>query len=379
MADTCPRCGRTGLSSDKCPQCGLVIPLYEAAIEKFKLGASAGRPAPVVPQPVRAPATPRLAAPSTAPSITRRPTFHGRGGTLFGIHIVNVCLTLATVGVYTFWGKVRVRRYLLSQSEIDGDRFAYHGTGRELLLGFVKAALVFFLPIIAVQVAAALSRDAWAAAGARIVSSIVFAIFVPVALVGARRYRLSRTSWRGIRFSFDGRAREYLRLCIRASFLMSLTLGLYYPIFHATSHAFMVTHARFGQRPFRFDGRARETFKPFLLAVLLLIPTLGLSWVWHLAWRRRFYWNHTTFEHARFRSTMTGGGLFWLYLVNAMLLIVTLGFAWPWVRVRNARFTFGTLALEGAIDLDGIVQTAPAGSATGDAVSSFFGSGFDFG
>src|ERR1051326_2924576 len=194
MADTCPRCGRTGLSSDKCPQCGLVIPLCEAAIEKFKLGASAGRPAPVVPQPVRAPATPRLAAPSTAPSITRRPTFHGRGGTLFGIHIVNVCLTLATVGVYTFWGKVRVRRYLLSQSDIDGDRFAYHGTGRELLLGFVKAALV---------------RDAWAAAGARIVSSIVFAIFVPVALVGARRYRLSRTSWRGIRFSFDGRAREY--------------------------------------------------------------------------------------------------------------------------------------------------------------------------
>ena len=83
--------------------------------------------------------------------------------------------------------------------------------------------------------------------------------------------------------------------------------------------------------------------------------------------------------HARFRSMMTGGGLFGLYLVNLMLLVVTLGFAWPWVRVRNARFTYATLTLEGAIDLDGIVQSAPTGSATGDAVSSFFGSGFDFG
>ena len=60
----------------------------------------------------------------------RRPLFHGTGGTLFGIHVVNTLLTLVTLGFYYFWAKTRLRRYLFSHTEIEGDRFAYHGTGR---------------------------------------------------------------------------------------------------------------------------------------------------------------------------------------------------------------------------------------------------------
>src|SRR5712691_10481567 len=78
----------------------------------------------------------------------RRPRFHGVGGTLFGIHIVNVLLTLVTLGVYYFWAKTRVRQYLFGQTEIAGDRFAYHGNGKELLLGTLKAALIFGLPTL---------------------------------------------------------------------------------------------------------------------------------------------------------------------------------------------------------------------------------------
>src|SRR5213078_3121030 len=177
---------------------------------------------------------------------------------------------------YRFWGKVNIRRYILSQTAFEGDRFGYHGTGKELLLGFVKALLFVGLPIAALSWAGQLTEDTLIQVGARLLTSSLVMVFIPIAIVGARRYRLSRTSWRGIRFSFDGRVRDYLRLCVRASFLMSLTLGLYYPIFHATSRAFMVSHSRFGQRPFGFDGRARETFTPFFLAVLLAIPTLGL-------------------------------------------------------------------------------------------------------
>ena len=98
-----------------------------------------------------------------------------------------------------------------------------------------------------------------------------------------------------------------------------------------------------------------------------------------MAWRRRYYWSHTTFDLARFRSTVTGGQLFGLYLVNALLMVITLGLAWSWVRVRNARFALGTLKLEGAVDLSAILQAAPAGSATGDALSGFLGAGFDTG
>src|SRR3970040_1427298 len=83
----------------------------------------------------------------STPGGIRQLSFHGSGGSLFGIHIVNVLLTLITLGIYYFWGKVRVRSYLLSQSEFEGDRFSYHGTGKELLIGWLKAMLVFGVPV----------------------------------------------------------------------------------------------------------------------------------------------------------------------------------------------------------------------------------------
>ncbi|MDH5643397.1 MAG: DUF898 family protein, partial [Gemmatimonadota bacterium] len=75
-----------------------------------------------------------------------RTRFHGTGGSLFGIHLVNALLTIVTFGLYYYWAKVRVRCYLFSQAEFAGDRFAYHGNARELIIGAVKAALVFGIP-----------------------------------------------------------------------------------------------------------------------------------------------------------------------------------------------------------------------------------------
>src|SRR5260370_16227334 len=83
-----------------------------------------------------------------AAATVRHPTFHGNGGTLFGIHVVNVLLTIVTFGIYYFWAKTRIRAYLSGQTEIEGDRFAYHGTARELLLGTIKAVLGFGVPVL---------------------------------------------------------------------------------------------------------------------------------------------------------------------------------------------------------------------------------------
>ncbi len=89
---------------------------------------------------------------------SRRLTFHGSGGTLFGIYVVNILLTIVTFGFYRFWGKVKIRRFMLSQTGFEGDRFAYHGTGKELLHGFAKAVLFVGMPITALSAAARLSR-----------------------------------------------------------------------------------------------------------------------------------------------------------------------------------------------------------------------------
>jgi uncharacterized membrane protein YjgN (DUF898 family) len=311
----------------------------------------------------------------------RRPSFHGSGGTLLGIHVVNVLLILVTLGVYYFWAKTRVRRYVFSESQFDGDRFAYHGIGKELLLGFLRAFLVFLLPIIALSVIRDwldVAAQVKAAAGS-LIPLLLYLFFIPLALVGARRYRLSRTSWRGIRFSFRGKAWRFILIFIKGSLLTGLTFGLYYPFFLTERQAFLVSHSYFGNERFEFNGRGRDLFANYLLALLLTLPTLGLCWFWFVARKRRFFWNHTRFGTARFRSTVSGGSLVGLYLVNGLLLLGTLGLAWPWVRVRNIRFTFRYLALEGEVDLERIQQQAQFASATGEGLAGFLDTGFDLG
>lgn len=328
------------------------------------------------------PASPGHAAPGPglpASSALRRPSFHGSGGTLFGIHVVNVLLTIVTLGIYYFWAKTRVRRYLAGQTEIEGDRFAYHGTPRELLFGALKALLVFGLPILVLN----LVRDVLGVSSpvkviAGLASAGLLFLFYPVAIVGSRRYRLSRLSWRGINFSFQGRTLEMIMMVLHGTILTGLTLGLYYPFFVIRRQAFLVSNSYFGGERFAFSGRARDLFWSFVIALLLTFPTLGLCWIWYVARKRRYFWDHTRFGDARFSCTVNGGPLFWLWTVDVILLVCTLGLAWPWVRTRNSNFAYRNLALLGPVDLDRIEQQALRVSTIGEGLAGFFDTGFDF-
>ena len=70
---------------------------------------------------------------------------HGSGGELFLIMLVNMVLKVITLGLYHFWAKTRVRRYLWSHSAYRDERFEYTGTGLDLLLGFLQALVMMAL------------------------------------------------------------------------------------------------------------------------------------------------------------------------------------------------------------------------------------------
>ncbi len=311
---------------------------------------------------------------------TYRPNFSGQGGSLFGIHLVNVCLTLITLSVYSFWAKVRVRHYLYSQTQFAGDRFAYHGTGRELLNGATKASLVFGLPYLALSNAPlVIGGGTPVLAITQILSTILALVFLPVAITGARRYRLSRSSWRGIRFAFRGSAREFMRIFIPGAVLTGGTLGAYYPVFDMRRQTYLINQSYVGNHRFAFDGKDWGVATDFVWAMVLLPFTLGLSWFWYSAARQRYVWSHTRLGEARFACTMQGRDLALLRLSNFLLLMGTVGFAWPWTTIRNARFTMSTLSLKGVVDFDQILQDAQTANATGEGLSSFLDSGFDLG
>jgi len=311
---------------------------------------------------------------------THRLVFRGRAGSLLGIHIVNVFFALLTFGVYSFWAKARVRRYLFAQTELDGDRFAFHGRGLEMLVGFVKAVIVFGLPLAALQYLPHIIDAGHAMTVATSVAAYALvSVIIPVARTGARRYRLSRTSWRGIRFSFRGRTVEFVRIYVVGALLTVLSLGLYYPVFATRNHAFLVRQSHFGTARFNFDGRGAELLADFLYALLLTLPTLGFVWFWYLARQRRFFWAHTTLLTARFRATVTGWRLFRLKLGNLLVILLTLGLGWPWATVRVARFWCRHLTLEGGVDLTAIQQEAQPASATGEGLLGLLEADLDIG
>jgi len=374
----CSKCGLMQLPKSTCKACGA------------QLEAPSQNPTPRTNRPAKREALPPTHKASMNPEKSVRNeqkkhksslfSFHGDGGSLFGIWIVNMFLTIITLGIYHFWGKVKVRKYLFSQTEFDGDRFAYHGTGRELLIGSLKALVFFFIPLFLLnQIPNFMGRGSMTNTIVSLMTYGIIIVFIPVAMIGARRYRLSRSSWRGIRFSFRGETWDFIKLFLWGSFLTVITLGIYNPFFETRRYDFMVSNSYFGNRQFEFDGNGRQLLKTYLLALLLTLPTLGLYWFWYLAKKQRFFWEHTSFGAMRFRSSVTGRALLNLYVSNWFMVVLTLGLAWPWVMIRNLRFVCKYLAQEGTLDLVTVEQEAQTASATGEALAGFMDAGFDFG
>jgi len=352
--------------------------------------------------------------------VPRQAAFYGSGGTLFGIYLRNILLTLITLGVYYFWAKNRTRTYLVTQCEFEGDRFAWHGTGKELFKGALKL-LVIGLPIAFLAfVVPVLWESVFAQLASQAVLFLVYVLLVPLASVASRRYRMTRVSWRGIRFSFRGRARDFFKVYLGGSFLTTITLGLYYPYWQTRIRKFMTDHSYFGNARFGFDGDGKALFGRFLALVAVIaggLVFIGVSfgrvvmsafakgerapdfvralmgligpllvsgavvlvvWLWFAAFRHRYNWSHTTFGTARFRSTVTAGPLFLLALTNTLLTVITLGLAIPWVIVRNAKFYLANVQLDGPLDLTAILQEAQAAGATGESLADALDVDFGF-
>ncbi len=307
-------------------------------------------------------------------------SFHGSGGTLFGIQIVNLFLIIITLGIYYFWAKVKVRKYLWGQVDMDGDRLSYHGTPKEALWGWLKAALIFGIPFILLQNAPGMfGAHIFIVLIGGLLSLILISAFIPIAVVGMRRYRYSRTSLRGVRFSFRGRWRDFARIFCSSMLLNLITLSLYSPYYDVRKAAFFFDNTCYGNSRFGFDGKGSDLLGKYIVALLLALPTVFISMIWYSSLKTRYLWNHTTFQGARFRSDITFGGLLWLIVSSVPLLIFTLGICAPWVKVRFLRYYLGNLTLTGYLDFNGIIQDAREETATAEEIGDFLDMDFDLG
>lgn len=306
---------------------------------------------------------------------TTRFSYHGTGGSLLILQLKNALLTIVTLGIYSFWAKNNLRKFHYENTEVDAERFEYHGTGGELLRGGLRAfgLIAVFSLVFGIITALLGPVDPAATQGtAAMVFYLVLGVLMLLAIHSTRRYRLSRSSWRTFRFSYDARLKDFAIMMLKGIALTIITLGFYSPFFANQRRAFFTRHVRFGSERFHYDGDPQELFGAFLRSVLFTIPTLGFHWFWYFAFKHRHFWNHTTFGGTGFQSTVNGSELLTLHLTNALLTIFTLGIGTPWAAVRTKRFYCDNLSIVGVVDWATIHQRLQPATAMGEGLAEAF-------
>jgi uncharacterized membrane protein YjgN (DUF898 family) len=293
--------------------------------------------------------------------------FHGSGSSLFLLILKNILLTLVTFGIYAAWAATARRKYIWQNIEFHGQRFIYHGTGRELFVGYLKVfagyALFLGVPALVRQASPSLA----------VIVQIAFALailpLVPFAIYWSRAYLLSRSTWRGIRFSMEPGAGLFARTFVVGYLFTLVTLGLYMPIWLNELRKITIDRSRFGNHAFHYDGDNFEVWAMSMKGLLLSIATLGIYYFWFRAKLSRYELEHTHFGQARGRLDLTGGDIFKFTMIYLLGTTLTLGLAFPWVAAYVLRSVLERTSFEGPIDFTAITQGAAQGDAAADGLA----------
>lgn len=358
--------------------------------------------------------------------------YDGSLGRLYLISIVNLVLTILTLGLYRFWAKTRVRQFLWGHATVNQDRLEYAGTGNELLLGFLIVLFPILIPLFLVLGSSGLALQGFAPEWVWVVETsqpVLIFFLIGVAFYRARYYRLTRTRWRGIRAGQTGSALRYGLMMIIAYVTAILSLGLAWPWSQIWLFRYKMRHTWLGNRRFDFDGSAAALYPSFLaawtasviipfaviliatgigaafegldlidaleplqpvamigeeseipgwLAILFLVAVVAsifavmAAWQWYNAAKYRLFASRSRLGGLSFALRLDGWSLAKFAMANFALLLVTLGLAIPWILHRRAVFFSKRLAARGTIDYSGVGQSPLRAPETGEGLADAF-------
>lgn len=335
---------------------------------------------------------------------TRFPVqFHGTASEYFGIWIVNLTLSILTLGIYSAWAKVRTSKYFYQNTEIGGRRFDYHATGGQILIG----RIIIVLSFVAIQILALVP----------IVLAVVMIAFLfvfPWLLVRSLRFNARVTSWSNVRFNFHGKTGRAFLVYLLYPFLVIFSLFLAWPFVDRARRRFVISHHSLGQSRFTLDAGIGSFYAAFFafLGVILIVLALSLAsavpvlmallgdlsllendafllgnmllmvqiyaggiaafvigGIVYTAIIRNILFGGTWIEGGhRLQSSVSVPRYVWIALTNALAIILTLGLMLPWAKVRMARYLAERTQVIVNGDLDDFIgDIVPEGGAFGDA------------
>lgn len=312
--------------------------------------------------------------------------FAGSGVEYFRIWIVNLLLSIITLGIYSAWAKVRTQRYFYGNTSLDGSSFEYLARPMQILKGRIIAFAFFAAYVVAGQIAPVLSM----------VLSALLALATPWIVVRSLAFRNHHSAWRGVRFGFTGKVGGAARALLAWPLAGVLSLGLLMPLAVQRQQRFIIDNARYGTSAFGFEAGPGPFYRAFLFLLLgglvggglafllgrLLFPPLTmitgvLVYLGVLAWLNVAFTNlalgNTVLGGNRFVARYRFGSYLRLMLGNALGLVLTLGLFYPWAKVRTARYAAAHIDFVAEDELDSFAAAQrDAMSATGGEVADLF-------
>jgi uncharacterized membrane protein YjgN (DUF898 family) len=259
-------------------------------------------------------------------------SFTGNRKEFFQLVARGAGLELVTLGFYRFWLVTDIRRHLWSNTVIDGDAAEYTGRGKELLIGFL-IALAILVPIYLGYFLITIEAERWQGfASLPLVAS--FYVFGQFAIYRARRYRLTRTVWRGVRFWMDGSGWAYAARATLWGLFAIVTLGIALPWRQAALERYKMRHSWYGDLQGKFEGQGWAFFKkiwwlwPVTPIAIIFFPLAPFLYAYYKAVEWRWWLSGIRLGGVSLESTLAADALqdlYWKVIGWSMLLSTVFG------------------------------------------------------
>lgn len=348
--------------------------------------------------------------------------YHGRARDLFVLSFINAGLTLVTLGLYYPWAKTEVRRRLWHAVRVNDEPLVYTGTGRELFLGLLIVFALVLLPftVLVTWMRVVFPHDPTLLFAALVPGYIILFFLFGVAVYRARRYRLSRTAWRGVRGSLSGNAISYGWAGFWASVGNMIALGWMTPWQANMLNRILTNEMQFGDRHFAFSGQAGPLYGRFTVMYLgifglylaFVAAIFGLValfpdemtptpdgqsatpslWMWvyiasvaaaiyvlytllaaiYEVRVMNYFAENTRYGDLAFGLNANTFSYAWIAASNTVLVILTLGILKPVAQARTLRYLVNRLSTDGEVDFMNVRQNPRALDRTGEGLAQAF-------
>ncbi len=328
--------------------------------------------------------------------------FKGDANEYFKIWIVNIFLTVITLGIYSAWAKVRTNRYFYANTFYKNSAFEYDANPINILKGRLIVVSIYALFIYSAQVL----MNPFIAGGL-----VIFALIMTPFLVNkAIKFKLKSIKYRNVRFKYEKDIASFYKFFSIHFILNLVTVGLAYPYSLNEFKKLFVNNSKFGDRNFNYSGTSKGMYREYLNIIvgtlilgalvgfimgtitsilgrinpvlLMFMPIIATYFTYFIilpvtkaiydTFIKNYTWNNTNLDNNLFKSSLSVKKLGWIYVSNIFLILISAGLLTPWAKVRVAKYKCDNFFISSDDLSQFIDENRKDESAIGEEVDDFF-------